>query len=100
MANQYFSVKEQVFEIDFTNRALVHELQNTISKISNDRLTRAIDDCLEKLIPNDALIKLDTLTLDIGEIAYDSLDKELEGRVIGALEERITELMLSFRRDS
>ncbi len=88
-----------MFEIDFTNRALVHELQNTISRISNDRLARAINDCFERLIPEDALIKLDSLTIDIGEIAYDLLDKELEGKVIGALEEKITQLILSLRRD-
>jgi hypothetical protein len=99
LANQYFSVKEQVFDIQFTNRSLVHELQNRVSRITNDRLIREMNSSLEKIVPENLIIKFDSITLDIGDVDYNSLEDELVPKIIQSLEEQL-ELQIRLLREN
>ncbi|MES2004844.1 MAG: contractile injection system tape measure protein [Bacteroidota bacterium] len=89
MENQYFSVREQLFDIRFSNRSQVHALQNRISSLANNSLLPALDQSLHKIIPADKLIRVDTMVLDIGEIRFDSLDEELVPRIVDELEKQL-----------
>jgi len=100
LGNQYFSIKEQLFDIHFTNRLLVHELQNRVSSISNHRLIPAMNDCMEKIIPEDVIIKFDSLTLNIGNITYDTLEEELVPKIIEALEQQLSQQMRSLKENN
>lgn len=79
---------------------MVHDLQNRISRFANDRLTAAMDDCLEKIIPSELLVKLDSLTLDIGEVELDSLEQTLEQRIIEALEQKLLQQIVFLRKET
>ncbi len=99
MANQYFSIKEQVFDIEFSNRSLAYELQNRISRFSNHRLTHLMNDSFEKLVPENSFIRLDTVTLDIGSVSYDRLEEELETKLIASLEEQLLQQIILLREN-
>lgn len=71
------------------DRAEVHQLQNRISRLVNDRLTERMKEYFSKIIPEDVLLTIDSLSYDIGEVSWDELEEVIEERFMKALEEDI-----------
>ncbi len=58
-----------------------------------------MNDCMEKIIPEDLIIKFDSLTLNIGEINYNELDEELVPKIIEALEQQLSQQIRSLKEN-
>lgn len=87
-------IRQQVFEVNFSSRERSRDLQDKISSIFNNHLAEEMESLFERIIPRDKLIRVDNLTIDIGEIPFASLDTELTSRVIEKLEEQLSLLLL------
>jgi hypothetical protein len=99
LENQHYTIKEQVFDIQFGDRSKVHELQNRISRFANDRLIASMNSCFNKLIPGQIHLKIESLTLDIGDVELDSLEERLEQKIIAELELKISQQLAFLKKD-
>ncbi|SJZ92662.1 contractile injection system tape measure protein [Sediminibacterium ginsengisoli] len=89
MASQHFSINQQLFEIDFFSKAKAYELQDRISRLVNGPLPEQVNRYLESVIPEELLLKIDQIRLDIGEVNYENLEQELLTKFMDALMEEI-----------
>ena len=85
MAGQKFAIQKQIFEIEAFSRTGVHELQNRISKLANFKLQKKIEAYFDEVIPEDLLLKMNEFVLDIGTVNRDTLEDEIEERLINSL---------------
>jgi len=83
--DQQFFIQREVFEISSSLPARVYELQNRISQLSGSRLTRLMEDFFNSNIPPDLVCRVDSITLDLGEVQYDTLEQEIEERFLDEL---------------
>jgi hypothetical protein len=90
LGSQQFSIQQNIFEIDTADRENVHQLQNRISKLVNDRLTERMKEYFEKIIPEDQLLTIEQLSYDIGEVSWDDMEDEIEERFMRALEDDLS----------
>ncbi len=90
MGSQQFSIQQNIFEIDTADRENVHQLQNRISKLVNDRLTERMKEYFDKIIPEDHLLTIEQLSYDIGEVSWDDMEDEIEERFMRALEDDLS----------
>jgi len=87
-------IGRQIFDIDFSSREDSHLLQDKISSIFNSRLIDEMNILFEKIIPSNRFIKIDNLSIDIGNIALDSLEAELPNRLLQKLEQELLLILL------
>ncbi len=90
-------IGRQIFDIDFASKEASEVLQDKISAIFNNRLMDEMNSLFDRVLPSNRIIKLDTLSIDIGNIGFESLDTELPNRLIQKLEQ---ELMLILLHDN
>lgn len=79
-------IQSLVFDIQLTPREKAHPLQNTISRLYTYRLESLLQQFFDDVIPPGLVVKADTLTLDLGSIAYEQLEKELPEKLLQALQ--------------
>jgi hypothetical protein len=87
--SRHHVVQYQMFDVDFANPAKSYELQNKISNIFHNELTQSMDELFTRLIPENIVITLDELTIDLGSIAYDGLENNLANLVLIELEKEL-----------
>ncbi len=87
-------IGRQIFDIDFPSKEAAEVLQDKISSIFNNRLMDEMNILFDKIIPSNRIIKLDTLSIDIGSIDFSSLETELPDRLIQKLEQELRLILL------
>ncbi|HEY1010170.1 MAG: contractile injection system tape measure protein [Daejeonella sp.] len=87
-------IGRQIFEVQCSSEAKGRELQDKISLLFNTELQRRIDALFEDIIPKSKHLRIGNLTIDLGNIGYESLDHELVIRIIEKLEREISLLLL------
>jgi hypothetical protein len=90
LGNQQFSIQQNIFEIETADRESVHQLQNRISRLVNDRLTDRMKEFFDKIIPENHLLTIEQLSYDIGEVSWDDMEDEIEERFMRALEDDLS----------
>ena len=83
-------IRQQVFDIAYTDAGKAHDLQNKISDIFNHQLVERMERLFDRLVPEDKVLMLNELSIDIGSITYAMLDHELADRIITELERELT----------
>ena len=91
MANQKFIIQKNTVEIGTHSRENVHELQNRISQLFNYRLMGEMENYFEKVIPENLLLRLDKLELNLGSVNLQSLEDELTERFMDALQNEFSQ---------
>jgi hypothetical protein len=86
---QHHIVQYQVFDVAFTNAGRSYELQNKISDIFNNQLMHDMDQLFNRLVPDDTLLTLGDVNIDIGNIPYNLIEYDLVDRVLDELEREI-----------
>jgi hypothetical protein len=89
LAPHEHSIQTQVFEISFPDRERATEVQNRVSQLFNNRLSPLMARIFDKHVPEDLLVRLDTLELDLGSIAYAGFEEELTERLTLELEKAL-----------
>lgn len=98
MADQRCSIEKQVFEISLASKENVHQLQNRISRLANDRLSARMEAYFNEVIPENQLLLIDQLSVDIGEVKWDDLEEEIEEKFMKALETELSAKLLQLSR--
>ena len=95
-------IARQTFDIDYPSKDNAHALQDKVSKIFNMQLMDEIGALFDRLVPQNRIIRIDSLVLDIGDISGSSLETELPRRVIDKLEQELRLLLLhdNFAQDT
>ncbi len=88
MSNQYFSIQQLGFTIGFSSKEKGYELQNRISRIYHQQLHALLQSFFYKTVPQEVLIRKDSLLLDLGRLSYNELETELPKRLEKALAEQ------------
>lgn len=73
-----------------------HELQERVSRLFNSEISRQMDLLFSDTIAGDEILQIKQLSLDLGEINYSDLEKELPARIIASLKEKI----ISFKKQA
>ncbi|MBW4891587.1 hypothetical protein KXQ82_17810 [Mucilaginibacter sp. HMF5004] len=82
-------IQYQLFDVAYTNAGKSYDLQSKISDIFNNTLMGEMERLFDRLVPEDTVLSLSEVSLDIGSITYGMLDYQLVDRVIAALEHEI-----------
>ena len=94
MSKQYFSIQQLSFNIGFYSKEKGHELQNKVSRLYHQQLHSLLKNFFYKTVPENVLIRKDSLLLDLGSLSYDELERELPKRLEKALEEQFLPFLL------
>lgn len=89
MSSNSHMIGQVSFDLGFFSAEKNHELQETVSRLFNGEISRQIDLLFSDLIAGDEILQIKQLSLDLGEIHYDDLEKELPERIIASLKEKI-----------
>ncbi|WP_158800350.1 contractile injection system tape measure protein [Pedobacter sp. L105] len=95
MSESHFSIQELSFNLDFFSKEKAYELQNRISRLYHRQLHHILNDFFENNIPENLLIRKDSLLLDLGTISDGQLETELPERIEKALKEQFYLLLYS-----
>jgi hypothetical protein len=87
-------IGKQIFDLEFSSKQESQILQDKISSIFNSRLIDEMNILFDRLIPSNKIIKLDTLSIDIGSISFESLESELPNKLIQKLEQELNLILL------
>ncbi len=84
-------IGQQIFDIEYAHDKPVHELQDKISFLFHNEVVPGMKNYFEASIPAEFVFKIDSLTIDIGTLSYDQLDKLLPFRIQQELEKAIAD---------
>jgi len=82
-------IQHQLFDIAYTNAGRAYDLQSKVSDIFNSRLVTGMEELFDRLVPEDVVLSLDEVSIDIGNITYNRLDYDLADRILAELEREI-----------
>jgi hypothetical protein len=77
------------------HQARAGELQNALSRWSNDALADVLDCCFNERCPAEQVWRIDSLHLDIGDIAFEELADELPRRVRKSLDDALDQVLMN-----
>lgn len=89
MSSNSHMIGQVSFDLGFFSAEKNHELQETVSRLFNSEISRQIDLLFSDTIASDEILQIKQLSLDLGEINYATLEKELPERIIASLKEKI-----------
>lgn len=95
MSRQYFSIQQLSFNIGFYSKEKGYELQNKISHLYHRQLHTILQNFFYRTVPQNTLIRKDSLLLDLGSLSYNELESELPKRLEKALEEQFSLLLIN-----
>lgn len=78
-------IQRHIFDISFPVREKAYELQSRFSRLFDREAIPVMGEVFDELIPENLLLRLDTLTLDLGPIRHDRLEKDFPDRLRQAL---------------
>lgn len=86
---QQHIVQYQIFDVAFTDAGKSYELQNKISDIFHSKLMDGMEQLFNRLVPDDILLTLGDIDINIGDISYNLIEYDLTGRILDELEREI-----------
>lgn len=91
-------ISRQIFEVKCSSEKKGRELQDKISFLFNTQLQARMDALFEDIVPQNKHLRIENLTIDVGNISYESLDYELINQIMEKLEREISLLLLHDNR--
>ncbi len=95
MSSAYHIIRHYTFDVQFDTRAKAYGLQDRISELFRQQLTKDTEQLLERIVPENMIAVLDRLELDLGRIPLKDLEQELPARLMDALEKALTGVLNS-----
>ena len=86
---QHHIIKSQVFDVAFADAGRSYQLQNQISDIFHSQLMDGMEQLFNRLVPDDMLLSLGDVELDIGSLSYNIMEYDLTNRILDELERDI-----------
>lgn len=100
MSTSYHIIQKQVFDIGFSVKEKAFELQNRFSRLFYNDATPVMEEVFGQLIPEGLVLRLGTLSLDLGRIREDRLEKDFRERFKQALEKELELALLEYTRQA
>jgi hypothetical protein len=100
MSTPYHIIQKQVFDIGFPIKGKAFELQNRFSRLFYNDATPVMAAVFGQLIPEGLILRLDTLSLDLGRIREDRLEKDFSERFKQALEKELELALREYTRQA
>ncbi|MDO6432089.1 contractile injection system tape measure protein [Flavitalea sp. BT771] len=98
MPTSYHIIQRQIFDIGFSREKEAYDLQNRFSRLFYNDATPVMTDVFDRLIPDGLVLRLDQLTLDLGRIRNDRLEKDFRERFTQALEKELERALNEYAR--
>jgi len=86
---QHHIVQYQMFDVAFPDANRSYELQTKISDIFHNQLMDGMEQLFSRLVPNDIVLALNEVNIDVGSIAYNLIEYDLADRILAELEREI-----------
>src|SRR5471030_337696 len=86
---QHHIVQYQMFDVAFSNAGRSYELQTKISDVFHNQLMDGMEQLFSRLVPNDTVLMLNEVNIDVGSIAYNLIEYDLVDRILAELEREI-----------
>jgi Contractile injection system tape measure protein len=100
MSTTYHIIQKQVFDIGFPVKEKAFELQNRFSRLFYNDATPVMEEVFGQLIPEGLVLRLDALSLDLGRIREDRLEKDFRERFKQALEKELELALREYARQA
>jgi len=98
MPGIYHIIQRHVFDISYPVRENAFALQTRFSRLFDRQSTPIMQEVLDRLIPDGLILRLDMLTLDLGSIRHDRLEKDFPDRLKQALEKELQRIVQEYTR--
>ncbi|OCX53153.1 hypothetical protein BEL04_02220 [Mucilaginibacter sp. PPCGB 2223] len=82
-------VQQQVFDVTFPEAGTAYSLQNRISDLFHNQLSDAMEQLFTRLVPDEQVLSMGDVEIDVGHIANNQLEYELTDRILLELEKAI-----------
>lgn len=99
MSSAYHIVQKQIFDISFPEEKKAFDLQSRISRLFYNDTTPVMTEVFERLIPEEVVLRLDQLSLDLGRIRDDRLERDFREKFRQALEKELTLALDAYARN-
>lgn len=93
-------ISQVSFDLGFFSAEKNHELQERVSRLFHTEISRQIDLLFSEAIAGDEILQIKQLTLDLGEINDDDLEKDLPERILASLKEKIAAFKIESPKES
>lgn len=93
MDGHNYSIQQVKLDVDFFSKEKAYELQNKLSRLYHQQIHGTLQDFFHKTLPEDLLIRKDSLIVHLGSMRYEQLESELPRRLQQALEELFAPLL-------
>ena len=91
--NKHHTIEEQHFELRFSNELDAFEQQETLEVFVKQRLLPIVDSVFDEVSGPEQLMRIDSITLDLGSVPYDDYEAETERR----LREQLKNELLAYK---
>ncbi|MBN9382186.1 MAG: hypothetical protein J0H74_15565 [Chitinophagaceae bacterium] len=98
MSTTYHIVQKQIFDISFPEEKKAFDLQSRFSHLFHNDATPVMTEVFQRLIPEEVVLRLDQLSLDLGRIRDDRLEKDFRERFRQALEKELALALEDYAR--
>ncbi|NHN24924.1 hypothetical protein FIA58_004465 [Flavobacterium jejuense] len=88
------------WENSFDQKEIAHELQQRISNWSNTKMQKEIASIFDRICPASQTWCIQSLTLDLGVIDYDTLEEELALKLFHQLNEQLVDIIVNAEKRS
>lgn len=93
MESHQYSIQQLKLDVDFFSKERAYELQNKLSGLYHQQIHSTLYDFFHRTLPENLLIRKDSLVVDLGSMRYEQLENELPKRLTAALEELFAPLL-------
>jgi len=98
MPASYHIIQKQTFDICFPLEEKAYDLQNRFSRLFYNDATPVMTEVFDRMIPEELVLRLDHLTLDLGRIPSQRLEKDFRERFRQALEKELEWALSEYAR--
>ncbi|MDJ0703459.1 MAG: contractile injection system tape measure protein, partial [Leptolyngbyaceae cyanobacterium MO_188.B28] len=91
MSQQRHIIKQQILELRVDSQIQAIELQNRLSALYRSKVVPLIDACCNQFSNPDAILRIDRLDIDLGEIDIQNLEHEFVEKVMTQLGQQLSE---------
>lgn len=93
MSQQRHVIKQQIIDLQVTSKTQVFELQNQLSAVYRHRIVPIIETICNQLSTAEQVHRIDSLTIELGEINLQTLEADFTERVTQQLYQQLAETL-------
>lgn len=81
MSKQKHIIKKQLYDLKLSDRNIAFNIQNKVSSLNQSKITGTLDEICSAVIDENDYLQIDKLELDLGRIALENLENEIEEKI-------------------